>query len=68
METINRIDDTVKIHEVVFDGITSDYGCYIQNASIKFDHEPGMNEIVQAIKFNGYKSFRLHQMQKFVNV
>lgn len=54
--------------EIYFDGITSAYGCYIQNARIIFDHEPGMNEIVRAIKEYGYKAFKLQTMKRFVEI
>ena len=54
--------------EVYFDGITSEYGCYIQNARVIFDHEPFMNEIVTAIKRNNYKAFKLHTMKRFVEI
>ncbi len=54
--------------EVYFDGITSEYGCYIQNARVIFDHEPCMNEIVTAIKENNYKAFKLHTMKRFVEI
>ena len=54
--------------EVYFDGITSEYGCYIQNARVIFDHEPCINEIVTAIKENNYKAFKLQTMKRFVEI
>lgn len=54
--------------EVYFDGITSEYSCYIQNARVIFDHEPCMNEIVTAIKENNYKAFKLQTMKRFVEI
>lgn len=54
--------------KIYFDGITSAYGCYIQNASIVFDHEPCMNEIVTGIKMYGYKAFKLPTMKRFVEI
>ena len=58
----------IKMFEVYFDGITSEYGCYIQNARVIFDHEPCMNEIVTAIKGNNYKAFKLQTMKRFVEI
>lgn len=57
-----------EMFEVYFDGITSEYSCYIQNARVIFDHEPCMNEIVTAIKENNYKAFKLQTMKRFVEI
>lgn len=54
--------------EIYFDGITSVYGRYVQNARVVFEHEPCMNEIVTAIKENNYKAFKLPTMRRFVEI
>lgn len=54
--------------KVYFDGITSAYGCYIQNACVILPEDYTMNQLVSAIKVNGYQKFKLHSMKVFAEV
>ena len=54
--------------KVYFDGITSEYGCYIQNACVEAPEDYTMNQLVSAIKDNGYQAFKLSSMKVFAEV
>lgn len=54
--------------KVYFDGITAAYGCYIQNACVVLPEDYTMNQLVTAIKFNGYRKFKLQSMGVFADV
>lgn len=53
--------------KVFFYGIT-EMGCYIQNAMVVVPKDYTMNQLVKAIKENGYKMFKLDSMKRFVEV
>lgn len=54
--------------KVYFDGITSEYSCYIQNACVILPEDYTMNQMVSAIKDNGYRKFKLPSMKVFAEV
>lgn len=54
--------------KVYFDGITAEYGGYIQNACVVLPEDYTMHQLVTAIKLDGYKMFRLPQMKVFAEV
>ncbi len=60
--------NNMKEIKVYFDGITSTYGCYIQNACVTLYEDYTMNQLVSAIKSNGYQMFKLHSMKTFAKV
>ena len=53
--------------KVYFDGIT-EMGCVIKNAMVVVSEDYTMNQMVKAIKDNGYKMFKLDSMKRFVEV
>ena len=53
---------------VYFDGITKEYGCCIKNARVYVQEDYTMNQIVTAIKANGYSHFLLSGMKRFAKV
>lgn len=50
---------------VYFDGIT-EMGCVIKDAMVVVPEEYTMNQMVKAIKDEGYKMFKLNTMKIFV--
>ena len=58
----------MKMKKVYFDGITSEYGCYIQNACVFLPEDYTMNQLVSAIRANGYQKFKLRSMKVFAEV
>lgn len=53
--------------KVYFDGIT-EMGCVIKNAMVVVPEDCTMNQMVNAIKANGYKMFMLETMKRFVEI
>ena len=43
-------------------------GCCIYNAMVVVPEDYTMNQLVKAIKENGYKAFMLNTMKRFVNI
>ena len=56
-----------EMKKVYFDGIT-EMGCVIKNAMVVVSEDYTMNQMVKAIKENGYKMFKLDSMKRFVEV
>lgn len=54
--------------KIYFDGITSAYGCFIQNACVTLPEDYTMNQLVSAIKNRGYQKFKLRSMNAFAEV
>lgn len=52
---------------IYFTGIT-EMGCCIKNAMVVVPEDYTMNQLVKAIKDNGYKAFMLATMKRFVNI
>ena len=53
--------------KVYFYGIT-EMGCFIKNAMVVVPEDYTMNQLVKAIKENGYKAFMLDTMKRFVEI
>lgn len=48
--------------------VTKEYGCIVYT-TITVSEDYTMNEVVEAVRFNGYKAFRIVEtMKRFVNV
>lgn len=52
---------------IYFDGIT-EMGCVIKDAMVVVNEDYTMTQLVNAIKANGYKMFKLNTMKIFVAV